>query len=104
MRFPYVYARSDADHRDPRVGERDQPAAIVKGDRGLELASPGHQSLTETRRCAPRTAGIRHPSGTPALRIPSQARSRWARKIGFLFGTPARNRAMVNVASKARPA
>ena len=45
-----------------------------------------------------------HSSGAPALHMPSQIRSRWARKVGLSLGAPARKREMVKVGLSANPA
>jgi len=49
------------------------------------------------------TAGLAHPCGTPALRMPSKIRSFPARKIGLSLSWPARKRWIVKVGSSVSP-
>jgi hypothetical protein len=84
---------------------RRQALLIAKFDslgKGASGAAVQNLMLMLERYRSPEEGG--HPSGTPAIRIPSMLRSRWARNTGLSLLMLARKRAIVNLGFTARPA
>src|SRR5271157_5764359 len=91
-------------HADSWVDEvatkRPQPRKRAVPIGAREPAVVDHVGRQDRRKLP----GLAHFSGTPALRMPSRMRSRWARKVGLSLGAPAQKRETVKVGLSVAPA